>query len=134
MRTKIFYAIVLFPFLIFAQSNEQLKNLGIEFWKWRTVQQPVSSDDIPRIDRPDGWKPGWREGLRWALVAAALLLGLYVVFRFFAERAALSKDWIVIGQGCLGDIPLRILPLILIAILHVIFLVMGIGSHAFKIE
>lgn len=36
----------------------------------------------------DGRKAGWREGMRWALVAAALLLGLYVILRFVAERAA----------------------------------------------
>ena len=57
MKLKIFLWIVVCPFILFAQSNVQLRNLAAEFWKWRTIQQPVSSDDIPRIDRPDGWKP-----------------------------------------------------------------------------
>ncbi|MFT4122777.1 MAG: DUF885 family protein [Microbacteriaceae bacterium] len=33
--------------------------LGGRFWAWRAAQQPRSSDDIPRIRRPDGWLPRW---------------------------------------------------------------------------
>ena len=46
------------------ESTEQLINakriiqpLAREFFEWRRVQQPASGDDIPRVERPDGWLP-----------------------------------------------------------------------------
>jgi hypothetical protein len=36
-----------------------VETLGMDFWKWRTVQQPRSHDDIPRLERPKNWKPAW---------------------------------------------------------------------------
>ena len=39
-----------------------LAKLSDEFWAWRAATQPVSADDIPRIDRPAGWVPGWSKG------------------------------------------------------------------------
>jgi hypothetical protein len=36
-----------------------LTGLAGEFWSWRAVTQPLSSDDIPRIERPPGWTPDW---------------------------------------------------------------------------
>lgn len=33
--------------------------LGRQYWNWRAGQQPRSHDDIPRIIRPDGWRPHW---------------------------------------------------------------------------
>ena len=38
---------------------DQLQQLASDFWIWRAENQPVSSDDIPRIERPDGWTPDW---------------------------------------------------------------------------
>ncbi len=38
------------------------QDLGRDFWAWRAVQQPRSHDDIPRIDRPQGWTPRWSAG------------------------------------------------------------------------
>lgn len=44
----------------FAQSNyADLKKLSDDFWKWRAVTQPLSGDDINRIERPAGWVPDW---------------------------------------------------------------------------
>jgi hypothetical protein len=40
-------------------TYEQLQQLAKNFWTWRAANQPVSSDDIPRIERPDGWAPDW---------------------------------------------------------------------------
>src|SRR6185369_12712278 len=40
-------------------TYDQLQKLADEFWIWRAANQPVSSDDIPRIERPDGWIPDW---------------------------------------------------------------------------
>ena len=37
----------------------EIARLGQEFWDWRRVQQPRSHDDIPRIERPEGWTPAW---------------------------------------------------------------------------
>lgn len=36
-----------------------LQDLAEEFWEWRARNQPVSSDDIPRIERPTDWFPDW---------------------------------------------------------------------------
>jgi hypothetical protein len=37
----------------------QLQQLGADFWVWRAANQPISSDDIPRLERPDDWLPDW---------------------------------------------------------------------------
>jgi uncharacterized protein (DUF885 family) len=36
-----------------------LDDLAHDFWGWRAAEQPVSGDDIPRIERPAGWVPDW---------------------------------------------------------------------------
>ncbi|MFY9618562.1 MAG: DUF885 family protein [Pyrinomonadaceae bacterium] len=40
-------------------TYDQLQKLAGDFWTWRAANQPISSDDIPRIERPDGWTPDW---------------------------------------------------------------------------
>jgi Bacterial protein of unknown function (DUF885) len=40
-------------------TYETLQQLAADFWIWRAANQPVSSDDIPRIERPDDWIPLW---------------------------------------------------------------------------
>ena len=40
-------------------TYEQLQQLAADFWTWRAANQPISSDDIPRIERPDDWVPDW---------------------------------------------------------------------------
>jgi len=42
-----------------AGSYEDLQKLARSFFEWRRVQQPVSGDDIPRVERPSGWAPDW---------------------------------------------------------------------------
>ncbi len=37
---------------------ETIEELAAGFWAWRAVYQPTSGDDIPRIERPEGWAPG----------------------------------------------------------------------------
>ena len=37
----------------------QLQELAEDFWTWRAQNQPVSFDDIPRIERPPDWGPNW---------------------------------------------------------------------------
>src|SRR3989441_9462302 len=46
-------------FLPFVVRADALANLASDFWAWRAPEQPVSSDDIPRIERPSGWVPDW---------------------------------------------------------------------------
>ena len=36
-----------------------LDDLARDFWAWRAATMPDSFDDIPRLDRPAGWKPDW---------------------------------------------------------------------------
>jgi len=38
-------------------DSERLTLLAREFFDWRRAQQPVQGDDIPRVERPDGWVP-----------------------------------------------------------------------------
>lgn len=42
-----------------AAAAQPVQDLGAEFWQWRARTQPNTSDDIPRIVRPDGWTPDW---------------------------------------------------------------------------
>lgn len=45
-----------------ADQDESLQALAADFFEWRRVQQPVSGDDIPRVERPDGWVPDFSPG------------------------------------------------------------------------
>ncbi|MCP4678210.1 MAG: hypothetical protein GY854_22395 [Deltaproteobacteria bacterium] len=36
-----------------------LETLAGDFWTWRAVHQPENGDDIPRLDRLEGWFPDW---------------------------------------------------------------------------
>jgi len=38
-------------------ANATLQALAQAFFEWRSVQQPAQGDDIPRVERPDGWVP-----------------------------------------------------------------------------
>lgn len=38
---------------------EQLTELACDFWEWRARYQPVSSDDLARLERPADWTPDW---------------------------------------------------------------------------
>ncbi len=40
-------------------AAEDLETVARDFWIWRAANQPVSGDDIPRLDRPAGWTPDW---------------------------------------------------------------------------
>ncbi|MBI3644958.1 MAG: DUF885 domain-containing protein [Acidobacteriales bacterium] len=48
-------AILLAP----ALRADVLDDLARDFWAWRAAELPVSTDDIPRLDRPAGWVPDW---------------------------------------------------------------------------
>jgi uncharacterized protein (DUF885 family) len=38
---------------------DEVDDLAHDFWNWRAAEQPISSDDIPRIERPTNWTPDW---------------------------------------------------------------------------
>src|SRR5271155_1148385 len=38
---------------------DELDDLAQSYWSWRAVEQPVTGDDITRIERPAGWVPDW---------------------------------------------------------------------------
>jgi hypothetical protein len=40
-----------------ADGVEEMRALIRDFFEWRRVQQPATGDDIPRVERPDGWVP-----------------------------------------------------------------------------
>ena len=44
---------------IFCQPNEELQTLAKSFFEWRLINQPISGDDIPRVERPDNWVPNY---------------------------------------------------------------------------
>ena len=62
------------PFSLLAADigGVTLQALASSFFEWRRVQQPAQGDDIPRVERPDGWLPdfspdaieGYREDYR----------------------------------------------------------------------
>lgn len=58
MRLSLFYFLI-FSVSIFSQTNQSLQNLAKEFFNWRTITQPVTGDDVPRIERSDGWVPDY---------------------------------------------------------------------------
>ncbi len=40
-------------------ATERFEGLAREFWAWRAANQPLGTDDIPRIERPAGWVSDW---------------------------------------------------------------------------
>ena len=42
-----------------AAFADDLQTLATDFWTWRAAEQPVSTDDIPRLERPPQWVPNW---------------------------------------------------------------------------
>src|ERR1700741_676132 len=40
-------------------AQDSLPKFASDFWTWRAQYQPFNSDDIPRIDRPNGLKRSW---------------------------------------------------------------------------
>jgi hypothetical protein len=43
------------------EHAQALQGLAAEFFEWRRIRQPVSGDDIPRVERPDGWVPDFSQ-------------------------------------------------------------------------
>jgi uncharacterized protein (DUF885 family) len=54
----IFVALLTLLIAPIARADE-FDDLARDFWNWRAAEQPVSTDDIPRLDRPANWLPDW---------------------------------------------------------------------------
>jgi hypothetical protein len=39
--------------------NGDLQSLADSFFQWRMITQPITSDDVPRVQRPDNWVPDY---------------------------------------------------------------------------
>ena len=59
MKTNLALHIAAFLLFCCLAHADSLDDLASDFWTWRAIEQPVSSDDIPRIERPSGWVPDW---------------------------------------------------------------------------
>ena len=57
-RKWIFFAALLLALAPLARADE-LDDFARDFWAWRAIEQPLSTDDIPRLERPAGWLPDW---------------------------------------------------------------------------
>jgi uncharacterized protein (DUF885 family) len=53
--THLFLILLAVPLL----RADSLDDLTRDFWAWRAAEHPVSTDDIPRLERPAGWLPDW---------------------------------------------------------------------------
>jgi uncharacterized protein (DUF885 family) len=51
--------VVMLLMVVPALRADELDGLAQKFWSWRAVEQPITGDDITRIERPDGWVPDW---------------------------------------------------------------------------
>ncbi len=58
-RMKTLLVVAMFVAVVPALHADELDDLAQQFWRWRAVEQPVTGDDITRIERPDGWVPDW---------------------------------------------------------------------------
>ncbi len=56
---RIGFALLMLVCLGQVASAETLAELSESFWQWRAAEQPFTNDDIPRIDRPVGFRVDW---------------------------------------------------------------------------
>src|SRR5690349_6945352 len=80
-------------FATLRRVKSEVLTLGEAFWTWRAATQPLSGDDIPRIERPSGWAPDWSQ--------EAVAARRHELARFEREHAALASTtnaWPVADQ------------------------------------
>jgi uncharacterized protein (DUF885 family) len=62
LRAAVCAAALLFGATLSAHAqaaDAKVQALSERFWTWRATEQPVTNDDIPRIERPTGWVSHW---------------------------------------------------------------------------
>jgi len=58
-RTHSLYGVLFTVVCCITAHADNLAELGTDFWQWREIEQPFSTDDIPRIERPEGYTVDW---------------------------------------------------------------------------
>jgi uncharacterized protein (DUF885 family) len=58
----IFVALLAVQFVPTLRAADDFDDLARDFWNWRAAEQPVSTDDIPRLERPANFVPDWSPG------------------------------------------------------------------------
>ncbi|MEZ5419599.1 MAG: DUF885 family protein [Vicinamibacterales bacterium] len=58
LRDVVLPLLLLLP-VVTPAAADPLDDLARDFWAWRAATQPSSGDDIPRLERPAGWRPDW---------------------------------------------------------------------------
>jgi len=67
LKLCLVFMLCLFPAVLPAAESDDVQDseyrkfrvLAAGFFEWRRSQQPAGGDDIPRVERPDGWVPEW---------------------------------------------------------------------------
>ncbi len=54
-----FVAVLLVSPIRPAAADDDVDRLSEAFWAWRKIHQPLTGDDIPRLDRAPDWLPDW---------------------------------------------------------------------------
>jgi hypothetical protein len=79
-----------------------LRSLGEAIWTWRAATQPLSGDDIPRIERPVGWTPVWSaEAVAERRRELARFEGEHAALRAAVAGASVADqvDWRLLGSA-----------------------------------
>jgi Bacterial protein of unknown function (DUF885) len=58
MRSRTGLVVLLMALGVPARADD-VAALARDFWAWRAGEQPISQDDITRLERPAGWTPDW---------------------------------------------------------------------------
>ncbi|HZQ70234.1 MAG TPA: DUF885 domain-containing protein [Terriglobales bacterium] len=58
-RRSLLEFVVIFALAVPLLRADTLDDLAADFWAWRANEQPISTDDIPRLERPKDWLPEW---------------------------------------------------------------------------
>ena len=56
---RLLIATTLFTGTMFSQHHPDLQEFSYDFFSWRAITQPATSDDINRVERPVGWVPDY---------------------------------------------------------------------------
>jgi uncharacterized protein DUF885 len=70
--------LLIFGSSLIASAQDSLPKLASDFWTWRAQYQPFNTDDIPRLERPNGLKRSWSKD---------------VVVRQKSDLAAFEERW-----------------------------------------
>jgi len=79
---------------------DELTTLSLDFWAWRATTQPITRDDVTRVERPHGWAPDW--SAKAVEARRARLAALEARWRALAAGATAPADLVdhrLLGSG-----------------------------------